>query len=124
MKGRVIYMKQQTTFACIAGGQCMHCRINVYGCRDLERVMDEMQKRVLEIGAYICEENATVRDAAKKFGVSKSTVHKDITEKLIRVNPAMYYAVRNVLDKNKAERHMRGGEATKVKYMNLRKNSG
>lgn len=103
--------------ACIA-------RINVYGCRDLERVMDEMQKRVLEIGAYICEENATVRDAAKKFGVSKSTVHKDITEKLIRVNPAMYYAVRNVLDKNKAERHMRGGEATKVKYMNLRKNSG
>ena len=84
------------------------------------RLTDKQKKKI--IADYV--ESGSYRATAKKFGVSKSTVHKDITEKLIRVNPAMYYAVRNVLDKNKAERHMRGGEATKVKYMNLRKNSG
>ena len=65
---------------------------------------------------YIKDNNATVRDAAKKFGISKSTVHKDVTDRLEHINPALYKKVRNVLEKNKAERHLRGGMATKHKY--------
>lgn len=68
------------------------------------------------LGAYIIEHGATVRQAAKKFGISKSTVHKDVTEILKRVDPTMYGEVREVLDVNKQERHLRGGEATRRKY--------
>ena len=70
----------------------------------------------MEIGTYIIDSNATVRQTAKKFGVSKSTVHKDVSERLIWINPALASEVRRVLDVNKAERHIRGGMATKEKY--------
>lgn len=77
-------------------------------------------ERCVEFAEYIIENEATVRTAATKFGISKSTVHKDITEKLRYVNPSMYEKVKKVLAKNKAERHVRGGEATKNKYMNAK----
>lgn len=70
---------------------------------------------------YIIETGATVRETAKNFGLSKSTVHKDVTEKLSYVNPALFSAVREILDKNKSERHIRGGEATKIRYNFLKK---
>ncbi len=66
---------------------------------------------------YIIESGATVRTAAIKFGVSKSTVHKDITYRLLKLNPLLAKEVKEILDKNKAERHIRGGEATRKKYM-------
>ena len=81
--------------------------------------MDFLEERIIRIGTYISENNATVRDAARHFGVSKSTVHKDMTDKLKRYSPTLYAQVRAVLDKNKAERHMRGGEATKEKYRKM-----
>lgn len=70
----------------------------------------------MAIAAYIIEEGATVRQAAKKFGVSKSTVHKDVSERLEYINRAQAKEVRKILDVNKAERHIRGGLATKEKY--------
>ncbi len=70
----------------------------------------------MAIAAYIIEEGATVRQAAKKFGVSKSTVHKDVSERLEYINRAQAREVRKILDVNKAERHIRGGLATKEKY--------
>ncbi len=69
---------------------------------------------------YIAETGDTVRGAALRFGISKSTVHKDITEKLEKVSPAMFREVQSILQKNKSERHLRGGEATKQKYQKLR----
>lgn len=69
--------------------------------------MDYIKQRVLTLADYICEQNATVRDAAKRFGVSKSTVHKDVSERLEQINPYIFKKVRKVLDKNKAERHIR-----------------
>ncbi len=71
------------------------------------------------LGKYIIESKATVRDAAKKYGVSKSTVHKDVTYRLKSVNPSIYRSVRRILDQNKSERHIRGGLATKHKYENM-----
>lgn len=76
-----------------------------------------IEERALEIGTYIMESNATVRQTAKKFGVSKSTVHKDVSERLMHINPSLAAEVRKVLDVNKAERHIRGGLATKEKYL-------
>ena len=75
-----------------------------------------VEQRAIELAEYIIEYKATVRDAAKKFGISKSTVHMDITKRLRFSNPSLYYSVRKVLDTNKAERHIRGGLATKEKY--------
>ena len=66
--------------------------------------------------SYIIDNNATVRQAAQYFSISKSTVHKDLVWKLKYINPSLYSQVKKVLDKNKAERHLRGGEATKRKY--------
>ena len=77
---------------------------------------DYIEERVLELSHYIVNTNSTVRAAAKKFRVSKSTVHKDVTERLLEVNPALALEVKNVLENNKAERHLRGGLATKEKY--------
>ena len=77
---------------------------------------EQIEKRACELAVYIIETGATVRAAAKHFGISKSTVHKDITFRLRRVNPALFTAARAVLDKNKQERHIRGGMATKQKY--------
>lgn len=79
------------------------------------------QERCVILGKYIVENNATVRSAAQQFGISKSTVHQDITTKLEKANKALYEEVKSVLDKNKQERHIRGGEATKRKYQELSK---
>lgn len=79
-----------------------------------------IEERVLQIGEYIIKSNATVRQAAKEFGVSKSTVHKDVTERLEAVNASLAAEVKKVLDVNKAERHLRGGEATREKYLHRR----
>lgn len=75
--------------------------------------------RVINVSQYILETAATVRQAAKVFNVSKSTIHKDVTERLPRINPQMACQVRSILDVNKAERHIRGGEATRRKYRGL-----
>lgn len=75
-----------------------------------------IEERVIELANYIIDEKATVRKAAKKFGISKSTVHKDVTERLMQIQPAIADEVRRVLEENKAERHIRGGQATKAKY--------
>ena len=75
-----------------------------------------LEERACDLAVYIIENRATVRAAAKKFGVSKSTVHKDLTERLPHVNPGLYGQVRALLDLNKAERHIRGGLATRRKY--------
>lgn len=77
---------------------------------------DYIEERILETASYIVESGATVRDAAKKFSISKSTVHKDMAERLSTIDPRLYTAVRQVLDVNKAERHIRGGQATYLKY--------
>lgn len=76
-----------------------------------------IEERAIEIGTYIIDSNATVRQTAKKFGISKSTVHKDVSERLTYINPALAGEVRKVLNVNKAERHIRGGMATKEKYL-------
>lgn len=78
-----------------------------------------IEDRAVEIANYIIENNATVRQAAKQFGISKSTVHKDCAERLAQVNPALAAEVRKVLDVNKAERHLRGGLATREKYLHI-----
>lgn len=75
-----------------------------------------VEERAVELGKYILESKATVRGAAKKFGVSKSTVHKDVSERLKKLNPQLYAEVRHILDYNKSQRHIRGGLATKRKY--------
>lgn len=81
---------------------------------------DGNQERCVILGKFIVENNATVRAAARQFGISKSTVHQDITTKLEKANAALYNEVKAVLDKNKQERHIRGGEATKKKYIELK----
>ena len=77
---------------------------------------EDIEKRALEIGHYIVEKSATVRQTASVFRVSKSTVHKDIQERLPLYNRSLYLHVKEVLDENKAERHIRGGIATRKKY--------
>ena len=77
---------------------------------------DDIEKRACELAVYIIETQSTVRAAAKKFGVSKSTVHKDVSERLEHCNRALYEQVKEVLELNKAERHIRGGMATRRKY--------
>lgn len=78
---------------------------------------DYIEERAVEIANYIIECNATVRQTAKQFGISKSTAHKDVTERLEQISPSLANEVRKVLDVNKAERHIRGGLATKEKYL-------
>lgn len=80
---------------------------------------DYIEERALEIAKYIISSKTTVRDAARIFGVSKSTVHKDVTERLPRINPSVAMQVKEVMDQNKAERHIRGGRATKIKYQTI-----
>lgn len=77
---------------------------------------DYIEERVLEVAKYIIDSRATIRKTAKLFGVSKSTVHKDITERLPKINPNVAKEAREILEVNKAERHIRGGRATKMKY--------
>lgn len=78
---------------------------------------DYIERRAIEVGEYIIKTKATVREAAKKFGISKSTVHKDLTDRLLKIDPVLAKSVHKVLDKNKAERHIRGGMATRMKYL-------
>ena len=78
---------------------------------------DYIEERVIEIAEYIIDNNSTVRAAAKVFNVSKSTVHKDVHERLLRINRDLYNRCKVVLDTNKAERHIRGGMATREKYL-------
>ncbi|MDR1465530.1 MAG: sporulation transcriptional regulator SpoIIID [Oscillospiraceae bacterium] len=75
-----------------------------------------VEERAVELGSYIVENQATVRAAAKKFGISKSTVHMDVSQRLRGIHPQLYAQVREVLDVNKAQRHIRGGLATREKY--------
>jgi putative DeoR family transcriptional regulator (stage III sporulation protein D) len=78
---------------------------------------DYIAERAVEIAYYIIENQATVRQTAKQFGVSKSTIHKDVTDRLIQINPQLACEARKVLDRNKQERHIRGGLATREKYL-------
>lgn len=75
-----------------------------------------IEDRACQLAEYIIENDATVRSAAKRFGISKSTVHKDISERLEHINRSLYVQVKKVLERNKAERHIRGGIATRKKY--------
>ena len=76
-----------------------------------------IEERAMEIARYIIDNNTTLRQEAKHFGISKSTVHKDVTERLVQVNPSLAAEARKVLDVNKSERHIRGGLATREKYL-------
>ena len=78
---------------------------------------DYIEERALNIANYIIDNNATVRQTAKEFGISKSTVHKDVTDRLMQINPSLAKQARKVLDVNKSERHIRGGMATREKYL-------
>lgn len=82
---------------------------------------DYIEERAVELAHYIIENNATVRKTASVFNISKSTVHKDVHERLLKINKALYLEVQKVLEINKAERHIRGGMATKEKYIKMRK---
>ena len=81
-----------------------------------------IEERAVELAHYIIESKDTVRGAAKKYGISKSTVHKDVSERLKKINPGLAKEVREVLEENKAERHIRGGMATKLKYSHMKEN--
>ncbi|MBP7175635.1 MAG: sporulation transcriptional regulator SpoIIID [Thermoclostridium sp.] len=83
-----------------------------------------IEERALELGTFIIENKTTVRAAAQTFGISKSTVHKDVTERLKKLNPSMAKQVKRILEENKAERHIRGGEATRIKYKKDERKAG
>lgn len=91
-----------------------------YWDRECWGLKGNIEERVCALAAYIIENRATVRDAARRFGISKSTVHKDITYRLKRQNNLLYEQVREVLKTNKMERHIRGGLATREKYREKR----
>ena len=82
-------------------------------------IKENLDERAEELALYLIENRTTVRAAAKKYGVSKSTVHKDISERLPQVNRSLYLQVKEVLDENKAQRHIRGGLATRKKYKGI-----
>ena len=82
-----------------------------------------IEERAVDLAHYIIETKDTVRGAATKFGVSKSTVHKDVSDRLNKINPILAKQVREILDENKAERHLRGGMATKLKYLDRKRSS-
>ena len=84
-------------------------------------MIGNVEKRCIDLGHYIVETKATVRQAAMVFGISKSTVHNDVTKRLSVINPLLCSEVKEVLDENKAQRHIRGGMATKKKYSELNK---
>lgn len=92
----------------------------IKGGISLKHYGEGSEERCVILGNYIVQNNATVRSTAKQFGISKSTVHQDITTKLEKANKRLFDEVKAVLDKNKQERHIRGGEATKQKYQALK----
>lgn len=83
-----------------------------------------IEERAIGLAEFIIDKKSTVRCAAKKFGISKSTVHKDVAERLVQINKALANEVRLVLEENKSERHIRGGQATKAKYQDDKKSVG
>jgi putative DeoR family transcriptional regulator (stage III sporulation protein D) len=83
------------------------------------KMKDYIRDRALDIANYVIDSGATIRKTARVFGVSKSTVHKDVTERLPRINPVVANEAKHILDMNKLERHIRGGRATQIKYMHL-----
>lgn len=87
--------------------------------RGVVNIKENLDERAEELALYLIENKTTVRAAAKKYGVSKSTVHKDISERLPQVNRTLYLQVKEVLDENKAQRHIRGGLATRKKYKGI-----
>ena len=82
---------------------------------------EDLEKRARELAVYLIERRTTIRDTAKHFSVSKSTVHKDLSERLERIDRTLYAQVKEILEQNKAERHIRGGDATRRKYQKNRK---
>ncbi|MBQ7822052.1 MAG: sporulation transcriptional regulator SpoIIID [Clostridia bacterium] len=84
---------------------------------------DAITERVKSVAAYIIENKCTVRSAAKKFGISKSTVHKDITDRLGYIDSSLFLEIKTLMQMNKSVRHIRGGEATRQKYAELHKNT-
>lgn len=94
----------------------MHISIKKRYKKEVLDLKDYIEERVLEVAKYIIDTKSTIRKAAKIFGVSKSTVHKDITERLPKINPQIAKEAKDILELNKAERHIRGGKATKMKY--------
>ena len=84
------------------------------------KVYSNIEERANLLAQYIIDSKDTVRGAAKKFGISKSTVHKDLSERILKINPVLACEVRKILDENKAERHIRGGMATKLKYEHIK----
>mgnify|MGYP003301072603 CR=1 FL=1 len=103
------------------GGICKGAHLSTYlndERLEVAAVCDIIEERAVELGEYIVENKTTVRATAKKFGISKSTVHKDLSERLPHYNRSLYLQVRKLLDENKAERHIRGGMATKRKFQN------
>ncbi len=89
--------------------------INRKNAHNLQKT--QIEERAIDVAHYIIEHNATVRQTAKQFGISKSTVHKDVSERICEIDPILAKEVRKILDINKAERHIRGGMATKEKYL-------
>ena len=87
----------------------------------MSRLKVQPNDRAIILGQYILENKSTVRAAAKQFGISKSTVHKDVSERLPKIRPQLYIPVKEILEQNKQERHIRGGLATKKKYEELAK---
>ena len=81
---------------------------------------DDLETRARELAVYLIERRTTIRDAAKHFSVSKSTVHKDLSERVKEIDRSLYVQVKEILEQNKAERHLRGGDATKRKYQKQR----
>ena len=81
---------------------------------------DDLERRARELAVYLIERRTTIRDAAKHFSVSKSTVHKDLSERFKEIDRSLYVQVKEILEQNKAERHLRGGDATKRKYQKQR----
>lgn len=101
-----------------AGYPCIHCKNSLSGGISLK---DYIEERVLTVADYIIGHGTTVRSAAKQFHISKSTVHQDMVYKLPQINPSLAAEVRKVLDVNKSERHIRGGLATRRKYLHTDK---
>src|SRR5699024_4508926 len=95
---------------------CLKPHLGNIQLREANGVHDYIKERTIRIGKYVVETRRTVRLIAKEFGVSKSTVHKDLTERLPEINPELYNQVKDVLDYHKSIRHLRGGEATRNKY--------
>lgn len=104
-------------FSNVNGCSCIYLSKDIF--QEGTPLKGTVDRRTVILGEYIVENKATVRGAAKSFGISKSTVHKDVSQRLKTIDPSLYTEVKSVLDTNKAQRHIRGGMATKEKYLKL-----